>query len=90
MMRTLLKRGFSQRSQMEVELLVAAWMLPGGNGGGRMGGDGAITHAGIILYCVVIIDISISDNICFINGSYFYQQACLCFPSTPQLHRPSA
>lgn len=41
MMRTLLKRGFSQRSQMEVELLAIAWMLLGGNGGGRMGGVGA-------------------------------------------------
>lgn len=41
MMRTLLKRGFSQRSQMEVELLVTAWMLLGGSGGGRMGGVGA-------------------------------------------------
>jgi len=45
-MRTLLKRGFSQRSRMEVEPLAAARMLLGGNGGGRMGGnnDDALTH----------------------------------------------
>lgn len=41
MMRTLLKRGFSQRSHMEVELLATAWMLLGGNGGGRIGSVGA-------------------------------------------------
>lgn len=41
MIRMLVNRGFSQRSQIEVELLAVAWMLLGGNGGGRMGGTDA-------------------------------------------------
>lgn len=49
MMRTLLNRGFSQRSQIEVELLALAWMLLGGNGGGRIGGDDALTHTCTLL-----------------------------------------
>lgn len=44
MMRTLLNRGFSQRSQMEVELLAIAWMLLGGSGGGMGSGDAERTH----------------------------------------------
>lgn len=45
MIRTLLNLGFSQRSQMVVEVLAMAWMLLGGNGGGRGGGAGASTQA---------------------------------------------
>lgn len=40
MTRTLLNRGFSQRSQMEVELLPIAWILLGGSGGGGTSGMG--------------------------------------------------
>lgn len=54
MMRTLLNRGFSQRSQMEVELLAIAWMLPGGNGGGMGSGDAERTQMHIsLLLCII-------------------------------------
>lgn len=75
MMRTVLNRGFSQRSQMEVELLATAWMLLGGNGGGRMGGNhgDTLTHT-FALFAVVQFSIFVIPVKWIEGGEAFFDK----------------